>query len=228
MIDEGKKNTIRYNVGGHIFEVSRDVVNRHPTTILAETASEFMHNSSPDAIFIDGNAERFGFVLDYLLTGRAVLPINIPKAAFLRDLNFYGFQNIESSNVDTTSASADVVAQITKLEENYKQNLKERDAEIVTLQLKQSCFFVAHECFLYYIPHDTSESLRLDGKSESEVYRCFSNFNEVLLNEMLVIYGLKYVSHNTEYAYNNASLCVTLRLSKLSDKVIQKEKETTM
>jgi len=206
MINEGEKKTIRYNVGGHIFEVSHDVVNRHPTTILAKTASEFLQNGSAAEIFIDGNAERFSHVLDYLRSGRTILPITVPKATFMQDLNYYGFQNIDPNNIDAVTAPVNALDQVVKMEENYKEDLKRRDAELATLQLKRNCAIVAHECFRCYIQNGIL-AFRLQAAADSEVERCFSKLNVDFLNEMLATYGLVYVSHKkSSYGYVNLEL----------------------
>ncbi len=210
MSDNGGRKTIRYNVGGQIFEVSHDVVNRHPTTILAERAAEFSLSSSADDIFIDGNAERFGYVLDYLRTGRAVLPSNIPKSALLRDLKIYGFKNVDPNHINAINASADAVLQVTKLQEYYKQVSKERDADIAALQLKRRWSSVANECFRQYIQNAISGSVRLQWNTGGDVYVCFSNLDVGLLNEMLEIYGLNYISHEVKLEYGTQYVFVKL------------------
>jgi len=199
MTDNVGENPIRYNVGGQVFEVSHDAVNQHPTTILAKMAAEYAQNSSTDVIFIDGDAERFGYVLDYLRTGRAVLSFFVPKSAFLQDLYFYGFQNIDPKNIDAISA-ADAVAQVAQLEEEYNKNMKKRDDEIAALQFNQACFWVAHECFNLYIKNGISKPFRVHG-SDSRISLCFSKFNRGLLNEMLTVYGLEYQSYQSEGGY---------------------------
>jgi len=83
MGDNGGQKILPYNVGGQIFEVVHDIVMRHPTTIMAKVALKFSPTSPTAAITIAGNAEQFGYVLDYLCTGCAVLPFNIFKSAFL-------------------------------------------------------------------------------------------------------------------------------------------------
>jgi len=187
MSDNGGRKTIRYNVGGQIFEVSHAAVNRHPTTIMAKKAVEFSQNGSAAAIFIDGNAERFGYVLDYLRCGHVVLPSNIPKAVLLQDLNYYGFQFISMDNVDDSSALVGALAQIVRLEEEHKRDLEKLDVEIAMLQLKRSYAIVAHECFRHYIQNGISTSFRLQGSSDSDVYRCFftSEFKKVFLMKCL-------------------------------------------
>jgi len=217
MTDNGGNKNIRYNVGGQIFEVSHDIVSRHPTTILAKTALAYPQNSSTAVIFIAGDAERFSYVFEYLRTGRTVLPFHVPKAAFLQDLAYYGFQNIDPNNVNAISASANAVEQVAKLGEYCKQDLKELDAEIAILQLKRSCSFVAYQCFLHYIQHGVTKNFRLDESSGDDIKRCFSNLKKDLLNEKLALYGLEYISHQG-YGGNTTKMFVTMALRKLSEK----------
>jgi len=75
-----------------VFEVSCELVERHPNIKLAIMAEESWDDS--EAIFMDGNSERFEYVLDYVRTGHVILPINISRMALLQDLEFYGFENI--------------------------------------------------------------------------------------------------------------------------------------
>jgi len=164
------------------------------------------------AIFIDGNAECFGYVLDYLCTGRVVLPCNVPKAALLQDLNHYGFQSISMYNIDDSSASADALAQIVRLEEEHKRDLEKRDVKIAMLQLKGSYAIVASECFRHYIHHGISTSFCLHGNSNSDVNRCFftSEFKKGFLNEVLATYGLKYISHQKDCHLSKNYVTLTL------------------
>jgi len=63
-------------------------------------------------------------------------------------------------NVHAISA-ADVVMNIAQLEVYHHQDLKKRNARIATLQLKQSCSTVDHECFHLYLQNVVSGKINL-------------------------------------------------------------------
>lgn len=63
-------NTVKFNVGGRIFEVSRDLIDRHSDTMLGKSVSDTWKEDPEEAVFIDGNGDIFACVLDYLRHGR--------------------------------------------------------------------------------------------------------------------------------------------------------------
>jgi len=90
---------LHYNVGGRVFMISRELVDRHPTTKLAILAKIQEYES--EVLFFDGNSERFEYLLDYVRFGKVVLLINISIAVVREDLDFYGFetQNMHYSGI---------------------------------------------------------------------------------------------------------------------------------
>jgi len=58
--------TIRLDVGGKQFRVSRSLLEAYPQTMLARLISETWHENEKDVIFIDRNGDRFQQILDYL------------------------------------------------------------------------------------------------------------------------------------------------------------------
>ena len=93
-------NTVRFNVGGKLYQVSRSLLDMHPNTMLAQSASEqWLQN--PDAeVFVERDGIRFGYVLDYLRDdGSVILPMTVPKPSFLADLVYYGVENVDESKI---------------------------------------------------------------------------------------------------------------------------------
>ena len=93
-------NIVHFNVGGIQYNVPRSLLEMHPNTMLARSASE-QWLLSPDAeVFIKHDGICFGFVLDYLLDdGHVYLPMTIPKPSFMADLVYYGVENIDESTI---------------------------------------------------------------------------------------------------------------------------------
>jgi hypothetical protein len=84
--------TVKFNVGGKHFEVSRALIVEHPDTMLAKLISKAWENESDKdkPIFIDRDGDKFSYVLDYLRYGSIELPQSIPKTMLQRELDYYG------------------------------------------------------------------------------------------------------------------------------------------
>jgi len=115
---------VRYNVGGRTFHISCELVARHPFTKLADMSA---WDDDSKSIFMDGNSERFEYVLDYVRIGEVVLPSTISKAALLRDLQYYGFQNVPPNAVVEYNASAGTVIEAMNVHDKSKEDPKTLD-----------------------------------------------------------------------------------------------------
>jgi hypothetical protein len=73
--------TVKFNIGGLIHEVSQSVLDMHPDSMLAKSASELWKKESD--IFIERDGARFRFVLDYMRDGK----VNSPSDGVERDSN---------------------------------------------------------------------------------------------------------------------------------------------
>ncbi|EJK47762.1 hypothetical protein THAOC_33501 [Thalassiosira oceanica] len=78
---------VSFNVGGKIFQVSRYLLKKHSETMLGTAASSGY--SSPEPIFLDGDAAIFAQVLIYLRHGNITLPVTISKDMFIKELVYY-------------------------------------------------------------------------------------------------------------------------------------------
>ena len=59
---------------------------------------------------IDGNGDRFPYILDYMRDKEVHLPLSVPKAALLRDFEYYGFDlnhNIRVEDIHDGSSSVE-------------------------------------------------------------------------------------------------------------------------
>ena len=64
-------NTIKFNVGGKHFEVSRDLMEAHSETkMLGKLVSETWQQDPEETVFIDRDGDIFAHVLNYLRYGR--------------------------------------------------------------------------------------------------------------------------------------------------------------
>lgn len=95
-----KVETVKFNVGGQHYEVSRSFLSLHPNTMLAKSASEQWQRDPNKEIFIDRNGIIFSFVLDYLRDGKVDLPCTVRKEAVMRELVYYGVENIDNDAIN--------------------------------------------------------------------------------------------------------------------------------
>eukprot|EP00529_Nitzschia_sp_RCC80_P036307 CAMPEP_0113476354 /NCGR_PEP_ID=MMETSP0014_2-20120614/19617_1 /TAXON_ID=2857 /ORGANISM="Nitzschia sp." /LENGTH=170 /DNA_ID=CAMNT_0000369351 /DNA_START=565 /DNA_END=1074 /DNA_ORIENTATION=- /assembly_acc=CAM_ASM_000159 len=114
--NNNNSTTVRFNVGGTIYEVSRSTLDLHPMSLLARMASpewnsrgileredEDEDNVENKPIFIERDSERFRYVLDYMRDGSiSLLPLTISKEALLKDLHYFGFDEIDESEIEVS------------------------------------------------------------------------------------------------------------------------------
>ncbi|KAL3789350.1 hypothetical protein HJC23_006504 [Cyclotella cryptica] len=82
--------TVKFNVGGRHFEVSRALIEQNPDTMLAKMITDTWEKDPDKRLFIDRDGDKFAHVLDYLRYGSIELPPTIPQAMFKRELDYYG------------------------------------------------------------------------------------------------------------------------------------------
>ncbi|KAL7529259.1 hypothetical protein ACHAXR_004829 [Thalassiosira sp. AJA248-18] len=97
MSNNNNISTIKFNVGGRHFEVSRALVDQHPDAMLGKLVSDAWQEDPEETVFIDRNGDTFAYVLDYLRYGSIDLPGKVPKSMFDRELDFYGINSVEGT-----------------------------------------------------------------------------------------------------------------------------------
>jgi hypothetical protein len=226
-LEEAAKR-VTFNVGGQIYEISRDIVMSHPDTMLARIASETWQKDPTATIFINGDGERFRYVLDYLRTGSISLPITVSKPAILQDLEYYGFENIDPNNIDGWgNASVEAIAHIGKKKVKKDELLKEISAKIEALKLDAIFVSIAHECFeCCWSRKDTMEDIILAQTVDRNLIHdtlkyAFHRhrFDEELFNKYLAEYGLYHINHRyVGIGSGDYPSAYTVSLGLLSDK----------
>jgi hypothetical protein len=147
--------TVRFNVGGTIYEVSRSLLEQHPNTMLTRMVSKTWFGEEEDnerkdeALFIDRSGVRFEYVLDFMRDGPKVsLPVTISKEGFLKDLDYFGFDNVVPDDISMLSSYSVYMDTVKKMDE-----LETKGA------MESSCSKLAHYFFLRF---KTSNSLVVD------------------------------------------------------------------
>jgi hypothetical protein len=126
--------TVHFNVGGKIHEVSRSLIEKYPDSMLRTLVSKaWLNDEQKDPLFIDRDGERFRYCLDYMRYGEVALPITVSKDAILKDLDYYGFHNVDP-NVFTFSITGGEAM-------NYINTLtEEKEMNVNFLNLAHYCF----------------------------------------------------------------------------------------
>ena len=62
--------TVKFNVGGKHFEVSRALIDEHADSMLRRLVSDTWNEDPSKAVFIDRDGDIFAHILNYLRYGR--------------------------------------------------------------------------------------------------------------------------------------------------------------
>lgn len=124
--------TVRLNVGGTKYEVSRSLIEQYPDTMLARLISkEWDQEKANEDLFIDRNGKRFEFVLDYMRDQKVCLPTNaVSKDTLLQELEYFGFNDVSPDIIDSTLAAEDAVAHMQAIHDQYKTKLDQYKTNI--------------------------------------------------------------------------------------------------
>mmetsp|Transcript_10495 Transcript_10495/g.18961 ORF Transcript_10495/g.18961 Transcript_10495/m.18961 type:complete len:289 (+) Transcript_10495:248-1114(+) len=120
-----RSQTIKFNVGGRHFEVLRDLIEKQPESMLGRGVSETWQHDPEKTIFFDRDGDIFAQVLNYLRYGTIVLPTNMPKEMFIRDLDFY----VLDYNDEVIKDGDKVLAELKEVIEENKR-LEEANAKV--------------------------------------------------------------------------------------------------
>jgi hypothetical protein len=141
-------STVKFDVGGRLYKVSRSLIEKFPSTMLARMISEIWQKDPEATLFIDHDSDRFRFCLDYMRADKVCLPLNISKEAFLDDLAFYGFEDVDPSKIHGGSSNMAAALHLSKCKEEHEEVLStcRKNAQAAERAIK--CEDVAYECFL--------------------------------------------------------------------------------
>ena len=81
--------TIKFNVGGTHYEVSKSLLENFKGSMLKRSASN-VWNEGGNEVFIEGNGHRFQYVLDFMRHEKVTLPSSESIDAFLTEMKYYG------------------------------------------------------------------------------------------------------------------------------------------
>ena len=101
---------VSFDVGGKLYRFCASLLAKYPSTKLARIykkkrnrilESSDSESDNNDVVFLDGNPDRFQYVLDYMRRRYDImyLPNTVSKEAFLNDLDSYGFDAVDPSTI---------------------------------------------------------------------------------------------------------------------------------
>jgi hypothetical protein len=219
----GNTETVTFNVGGKMYQVSKSLIEQHKETILARMISGTWQklggeNEAAPVMFVDRDGDRFAYVLDFLRYGHVVLPYQVSRELFLLDLDFFGISDVSDESVAQGHLNLGHVHGIDALLKEKRQKeddikgvesqISEMNGQIQTirtqiadLDFRVNIVIFAIRCFVLYIQRsDTSTTkvpLQLENVNRdisSTLITDVKGKNTIfLVNECLKEYGLKIV-----------------------------------
>lgn len=150
---KSKRKTIRFNVGGTHYEVSRDTLERCEASMLASLVSDHWKegNSHDEIIFIDRNGLLFQYVFDYLRNNKLQLPCSVSRAAVKGEFEYYGIDADMSQVIDKYGHM--YLRALKKRICDEKTNLESLENEARAIQAST---FVENESFKQQLPAQIS------------------------------------------------------------------------
>ena len=91
--------TVKFNVGGQKYEVSRSLLAMHTNTMLAKSVSNQWQEDPESEIFMERDGTLFRYVLSYLRDGKVHLPFTVSKQALIDELSYYGVEGVGEVNI---------------------------------------------------------------------------------------------------------------------------------
>ena len=182
--------TVKFNVGGTIYEVSRSLLERYPDTMLAKNASKRWQEDSMSEIFIERDGDLFRHVLNYLRDGRVVLPLTASREGLMLELQYYGLEGVEKENIDDSLIRGTQCAGVYfEIVQDLKRKIRENKRETATLKEKTK---------------QSEEKTNILQFSHDCIKKWFTNY--ISKDGDLSYVSLKYSGYNPE---ESASLCNT-------------------
>jgi hypothetical protein len=210
-------STVKFDVGGRLYKVSRSLIEKFPSTMLAKMVSETWQKDPEATLFIDENGDRFQYCLDYMRRNEVWIPLSVPKEALLQDLDYYGFEDVDPSKICGGSSTLAAARHLIKCKKEHEkvlstcmENVKAAETNVKAAETKVKCEEVAYECFVRLMLKK-SQTFSLTFEHNSELYSSARDAvaNTAVFQDHLANYGLALVKGETS-RWSNAC-CLTLK-----------------
>jgi len=216
---------VKFNVGGQPFTVSRSLLEMHPDTMLAKSASEKWQDDPESKIFIERDGELFRHVLSYLRDGKVKLPLTVTKEGFLAELQYYGVDEVCEENVDDSlikgiqSAKGfhNGVIEMNTFCASLRKKSRYLEKEENLLRRKRGCYEFSEMCikrWLSNVSGDLDFEFFVDKEEERTMYDITtkiyksSNTTFEICNENLKQVGLQLQDILSEEKYYSVEVVV--------------------
>ncbi|CAB9507515.1 BTB/POZ domain-containing protein [Seminavis robusta] len=203
--EEGLSLTVRFNVGGTKYEVSRSLLSQHQDTVLARMASATWQRNPHIEIFVERDGGRFKFVLDYMRDGQVILPASgqVSKESLLNELMYFGFDTADPSRIKVEFAHLEEPMPMSRITADHIEKMQELYNKRDKLDIEISANIVAHACCVRYTTTGnlnvifsavSDDHLDLEVSDAVECANLFNDAQETLiaaLNRVLAKYGFR-------------------------------------
>jgi hypothetical protein len=186
--------TVRLNVGGVNFEVSRSLIAHHGYSMLSRLVSDTWQADPEAIIFIDRDGETFRHCLDFLRYGRVSLPLTVAPKAFLRDMDYYGIAVDDASMVDVGGPFAQAATCIVECRKQIRAEIRDLEARTASLELADECLlrYSTDGSLAFVFPRFANDPNRKEHKLYKHVAKVNSECKELFM-EYLEKYGFAFV-----------------------------------
>ncbi len=142
-----RTETIKFNVGGQCYEISRSLLDQHPHSMITKSASEKWLEDPETEIFLERDGTTFRYVLSYMRDGRVTVPPSEPKDNFIRELEYFGI-DYQEEDIDDGKAKVQSYAfhltttllpSLRKLMGDLKNDIGENEAVVKGQKLALFC-----------------------------------------------------------------------------------------
>mmetsp|Transcript_85136 Transcript_85136/g.237597 ORF Transcript_85136/g.237597 Transcript_85136/m.237597 type:complete len:297 (-) Transcript_85136:127-1017(-) len=110
-LTDRSRDTVRFNVGGRIFEVMPHVIKSRGATLLANLMDDIETDRSRP-IFVDANPDRFTHILDWYRHGEMYVADNESIQGLLRDARYFMLPDLVKINGESHSIQGYVAAEV--------------------------------------------------------------------------------------------------------------------
>jgi hypothetical protein len=201
--------TVKFNIGGRPYTVTRSLLDLYPNTMLARSASKHWQEDSETEIFIERDGSIFRFVLNYMRDGKVNLPITESREAVIDELEYYGIEVLDDCNInDADFQKATCIKSFRDAVRDLEQLCEEHERCIINAELELRCTKYALDVLQnYMLQGETKEreiSFNFVGQDQRENVSSLLKMNrhkEIrdMVNSRLKFVGLKIAVFDAEF-----------------------------
>lgn len=166
-----KQTTVKFNVGGKVFEISRSLLDSFPETMIYKAASETWMQENSEPIFIERDCDRFHYVLDYMRDGYCSLPYHTTIDAVLNELSYFGFDKVDPEKMTVKYYPSVAASIIATYYQKHPMLIKKLGLEILNLNREIMFTNFAFACFDCYI-----KTSKLEMNMSSQEFEKYGRF----------------------------------------------------